>query len=100
MAASFIGALRLQNSAGHEPQSMTWHRLRPAREHRAVLVPVYNPHRDIMGRAMLQLQSVLGIIALLAIAWAISEHRRNVAWRPVTVGLALTIILAFLLIKV
>src|SRR5215468_3849396 len=50
--------------------------------------------------AMLQLQSALGIVALLAIAWAISEHRRLVAWRPVVTGLALTIILAFVLIKV
>jgi CNT family concentrative nucleoside transporter len=49
---------------------------------------------------MLQLQSGLGVIALLAIAWAISEHRRLVAWRPVVTGLALTIILAFVLIKV
>jgi concentrative nucleoside transporter, CNT family len=49
---------------------------------------------------MLQLQSVLGIVALLAIAWLISEHRRLVAWRPVVTGLALTIILAFVLIKV
>src|SRR5262245_28110815 len=49
---------------------------------------------------MLQLQSALGIIALLAIAWAISEHRRNVAWRPVAIGLALTVILALVLIKV
>src|SRR5215470_17409642 len=49
---------------------------------------------------MLQLQSVLGVIALLAIAWLISEHRRLVAWRPVVTGLALTIILAFVLIKV
>src|SRR5262249_41836880 len=52
------------------------------------------------GGIMLQLQSALGIIALLAIAWAISEHRRNVAWRPVLIGLALTITLAFVLIKV
>src|SRR5262249_59424297 len=52
------------------------------------------------GGMMLQLQSALGIIALLAIAWAISEHRRNVAWRPVTIGLALTVILAFVFIKV
>jgi CNT family concentrative nucleoside transporter len=49
---------------------------------------------------MLQLQSALGVIALLAIAWAISEHRRRVAWRPVIIGLALTIILASVLIKV
>src|SRR5215468_3984293 len=50
--------------------------------------------------AMLQLQSALGIVALLAIAWAISEHRRLVAWRPVFTGLALTVVLAFVLIKV
>src|SRR5262245_1008299 len=49
---------------------------------------------------MLQLQSALGVVALLAIAWAISEHRRQVAWRPVLTGLALTVLLAFVLIKV
>jgi len=49
---------------------------------------------------MLQLQSTLGIVALLAIAWAISEHRRLVAWRPVATGLALTVVFAVVLIKV
>jgi concentrative nucleoside transporter, CNT family len=53
-----------------------------------------------MGGAMLQLQSTLGIVALLAIAWAISEHRRLVAWRPVATGLALTVVFAVVLIKV
>jgi len=64
---------------------------------------VYNrteePWAGTIG-GMLQLQSVLGVIALLAIAWVISEHRREVAWRPVLSGLALTIVLAFVLIKV
>jgi concentrative nucleoside transporter, CNT family len=49
---------------------------------------------------MLQLQSALGVIALIALAWVISEHKRSVAWRPVATGLALTIVLAFVLIKV
>src|SRR6204780_4226555 len=49
---------------------------------------------------MLHLQSVLGIIAILAFAWAISENRRAVPWRPVIVGLAITFALAVLMLKV
>src|SRR5882724_4014747 len=70
------------------------------RASRNPLPRVQSPAGGIMGGAMLQLQSALGVVALLAIAWAISEHRRRVAWRPVTTGLALTNILAFVLIKV
>jgi CNT family concentrative nucleoside transporter len=49
---------------------------------------------------MLQLQSALGVVALLAIAWAISEHRRAVAWKQAGLGLALTLAVAVLFIKV
>ena len=43
---------------------------------------------------MLHLQSALGVIAIIAFAWAISENRRAVPWRPVDVGLAVTFALA------
>jgi CNT family concentrative nucleoside transporter len=49
---------------------------------------------------MQHLQSVLGIFAILAIAWLISENRRAVPWRPVIVGLAVTFLLALLMLKV
>jgi concentrative nucleoside transporter, CNT family len=49
---------------------------------------------------MEQLQSALGIVALIAFAWIISENRRAVRWRSVAAGLALTIALAALLLKV
>lgn len=48
---------------------------------------------------MLQLQSAVGVIALLAIAWAISEQRRAVSWRQAAVGLALTVVVAAILMK-
>jgi CNT family concentrative nucleoside transporter len=49
---------------------------------------------------MLQLQSMMGVVALLAIAWAISENRRAVAWKQAAIGLALTVVIAVILIKV
>jgi len=49
---------------------------------------------------MPQLQSALGVVAILAIAFVISEHRRAVPWRPVVVGLAVTFALALLMLKV
>src|ERR1700691_3610244 len=49
---------------------------------------------------MQNLQSALGVFAILAFAWAISENRRAVPWRPVVVGLALTFALALLMLKV
>jgi concentrative nucleoside transporter, CNT family len=49
---------------------------------------------------MLNLQSALGVFAILAFAWAISENRRAVPWRPVVVGLAITFLLALLMLKV
>jgi CNT family concentrative nucleoside transporter len=43
-------------------------------------------------------RAFLGIIALLAIAWALSENRRRIAWRTVVAGVALQWALAFLLL--
>jgi concentrative nucleoside transporter, CNT family len=48
---------------------------------------------------MLQLQSALGIFALLAIAWAFSENRRAVSLRQAAIGLAATLVTAVVLIK-
>ncbi len=49
---------------------------------------------------MQTLQSVLGVFALLALAWLISENRRAVSWRQAGIGLGVTFLLAVLLIKV
>src|SRR6476646_6697180 len=49
---------------------------------------------------MQHLQSLLGVGALLAFAWIISEHRRAVAWRSAAAGLLLTFATALILLKV
>jgi len=49
---------------------------------------------------MQNLQSALGVFAIIAIAFLISENRRAVPWRPVVTGLAVTFGLALLLLKV
>jgi CNT family concentrative nucleoside transporter len=46
------------------------------------------------------LQSLLGVFAIIAIAFLISENRRAVPWRQVLTGLALTFALAVLMLKV
>jgi concentrative nucleoside transporter, CNT family len=46
------------------------------------------------------LQSALGVIAIIAFAFAMSENRRAVPWRPVVTGLAVTFALALVLLKV
>jgi len=48
---------------------------------------------------MLQLQSAFGIVALLLIAWGISENRRAVSLRQAAIGLAATLATAVILIK-
>lgn len=48
----------------------------------------------------LHFQSALGIAAILALAWALSENRRAFPFRTVAVGLLLQIALALLLLKV
>ena len=49
---------------------------------------------------MQSLQSALGVVAIVAIAFLISENRRAVPWRPVITGLALTFALALLMLKI
>jgi concentrative nucleoside transporter, CNT family len=48
---------------------------------------------------MLQLQSAFGVVALLAIAWALGENRRAVSFRQTATGLAVTILTAVVLLK-
>jgi len=48
---------------------------------------------------MLTLQSGLGVLALLALAWLISEDRRAVAWKQAAIGLAITFATAVILLK-
>jgi concentrative nucleoside transporter, CNT family len=45
-------------------------------------------------------RSALGFLLLHALAWALSENRRRVAWRPVVAGMALTLGLGLVLLKV
>lgn len=45
-------------------------------------------------------QGILGLAVLIAIAWALSEHRRAVNWRNVLVALVLQLVLALLLLRV
>ena len=49
---------------------------------------------------MQHLQSTLGILAILALAWLISENRRAVNWRQAGIGLGVTIVLALVMLKV
>jgi concentrative nucleoside transporter, CNT family len=49
---------------------------------------------------MLQLQSALGVVALLLIAWVFSEKRRAVSIRQAIIGLVVTLVTALVLIKV
>ncbi|MGP9812134.1 NupC/NupG family nucleoside CNT transporter [Rhodopseudomonas sp. NSM] len=48
---------------------------------------------------MLQLQSAVGIFALLMLAWACGEHRDRVSLRQIVIGLAVTIGTAALMLK-
>jgi CNT family concentrative nucleoside transporter len=45
------------------------------------------------------LHQLAGLAALLALAWAFSENRRAIAWRPVIAGLLLAFALAVALLK-
>jgi len=49
---------------------------------------------------MLNLQSTLGILAILTLAWLISENRRAVNWRQAGIGLGVTLLLALVMLKV
>jgi CNT family concentrative nucleoside transporter len=48
---------------------------------------------------MLQLQSALGVFALLVIAWGLGENRRAVSPKQAAIGLAVTVLTAVVLIK-
>ena len=45
------------------------------------------------------MQGVLGVIAVLGLAWAIGERRGEVRWAPVAVGVALQFAIAFVLLR-
>jgi CNT family concentrative nucleoside transporter len=49
---------------------------------------------------MQSLQSALGIVCLIALAWLISENRGAVRWRHALVGVGLSIVLALLFLKI
>jgi CNT family concentrative nucleoside transporter len=49
---------------------------------------------------MAQLQSAVGVFALIGFAWLMSEDRRNVAWRQAVIALVGTVALAALMLKV
>ena len=49
---------------------------------------------------MQHLQSTLGILAILALAWLISENRRAVNWRQAGIALGVTLLLALIMLKV
>jgi CNT family concentrative nucleoside transporter len=49
---------------------------------------------------MQHLQSAVGVIALVTFAWAISENRGAVSFRRIGIGLAVTLVLAVLFLKV
>jgi CNT family concentrative nucleoside transporter len=49
---------------------------------------------------MQHLQSALGVAAIIALAFLISENRRAVPWRPVGIGLGVTFVLALVMLKV
>jgi concentrative nucleoside transporter, CNT family len=49
---------------------------------------------------MLELQSALGIVVLLGLAYLISENRRAVNWRSVAAALIVTLVTAVLLLKI
>ncbi|MXY22107.1 MAG: nucleoside:proton symporter [Dehalococcoidia bacterium] len=45
------------------------------------------------------IQGIIGLVGLVALAWAISENRRSFPWRTAAIGLAVQFALALLLIK-
>jgi len=49
---------------------------------------------------MQNIQSIVGVFALLALAFLISENRRLVSWRQAAIGLAVTFVLAALMLKI
>ena len=52
------------------------------------------------GEPVQHLQSARGVAALIAFAWAISEHHRAINWRSVSAALIVTLATAVLLLKI
>ena len=50
---------------------------------------------DILDR----FRGVIGIVVLLAIAWAISNNRKKIPWRIILWGLGLQIVFALTILK-
>lgn len=48
---------------------------------------------------LVAIQGIIGLVGLIALAWAVSENRRAFPWRTAAVGLAVQFALALLLIK-
>lgn len=48
----------------------------------------------------MNLQGLLGLLALMALAWLISENRRRIQIKTILAGLAVQFVLAFLLLKI
>jgi concentrative nucleoside transporter, CNT family len=61
--------------------------------------PRCHSRRGLARDIMLQLQSAFGIVALLAIAWALGENRRAVSLKQAAIGLVVTLVTAVILIK-
>ena len=51
-----------------------------------------------MGAGLI-VQSLAGFFLLHALAWALSENRKLIAWRPVIAGMLLTLALGVVLLK-
>ena len=47
----------------------------------------------------MKLTSLMGILALIGVAWLLSEHRRRFPWRAVLWGLALQFLLGWFILK-
>ena len=58
------------------------------------------PSGNGVSSIMQNLQSAAGVVAIIAFAWLISEDRRAVSWRQAAIGLAITLVLALLMLKV
>src|SRR6202795_1086384 len=56
-------------------------------------------NRPGLGGIMPQLQSAFGVLALLALAWALGDNRGAVSLRQAAIGLAVTLVTAVVLIK-
>ena len=60
----------------------------------------YNARTTPPRPLTLALQALAGFVALHGIAWALSEHRRAVPWRPVLAGALMTLVLAAAFLKI